>query len=124
MAGLRLSPMACKSEVERVDMQPKPEFGHLQKQFIAARAGFLRAEVELGLTFAQIAMDAGDSEKRRRCARLALEAHNTIERFMREIPFTEFEEVQSVKPGLVRLQTSLQMLGVALREDELKASRE
>lgn len=96
------------------------DFSYLQKQFIAARSGFLRVEVELGLTFAQMAMDAGDSQKRCRCARLALEAHETVQRFMREVPFTEFEEIRSLKPGLLRLQTRLQMLSRDLRENDLR----
>ena len=52
-------------------MRLEPDFNLLQRQFQQARAGFLVAEVELRLTFSQLAIDAKDREKRLRCTCMA-----------------------------------------------------
>jgi len=93
-------------------MRLEPDFNLLQRQFQQARAGFLVAEVELRLTFSQLAIDAKDREKRLRCTRLAREAYDTVGRFMQEIPLPELEKLRKLQPGLMRLQTNLQLLGV------------
>lgn len=86
------------------------DFNTLQSSFKTARAGFLKVEIELGLTFSQMAMDTKDSAKRQRCTGLAREACDTAERFIREIPHEDLHEVTHLKPLLVRLKGKLQLL--------------
>ena len=100
-------------------MSLKPDFDFVQIQFPQARAGFLMAEVELGLTFSQLAIDTKDREKRLRCTRLAREAYNTIDKFVQEISLPELGELRTLRPGLIRLRTNLEILGVTSRIEPL-----
>ncbi len=86
------------------------DFNALQSAFKTARASFIEAELELGLTFSQIAFDTKDSEKRRRCTGLAREACDTAEHFIRDIPHEDLCEVVHLEPLLVRLKGKLQLL--------------
>lgn len=86
------------------------DFNTLQSAFKNARAGFIKAELELGLTFSQMAIDTKDSEKRRRCTGLAREACYTAEHFIRDIADEDLREVVHLEPLLVRLKGKLQLL--------------
>ena len=88
------------------------DFDTLQRGFNSARAGFVKAEIDLGLTFSQMAIDTKDSVKRQRCTRLAREACDTAERFLRDISHDDFEQDIHLKPLMVRLQGRLQLLAL------------
>ena len=88
------------------------DFDTLQSAFKNARAGFVKAEIELGLTFSQMAIDTRDSEKRRRCTYLAREAHDTAEKFLSEIPHEDLYDVMPLKPLLIRLRGKIELLAL------------
>lgn len=88
------------------------DFDTLQKAFNHARAGFVKAEIDLGLTFSQMAIDTRDSEKRRRCTSLAREAHDTAEKFLSEISHEDLYDVMPLKPLLIRLRGNLELLAL------------
>jgi hypothetical protein len=74
-------------------------------------AEFLQIDSEIGLTFAALALAAGDMAKRRRTAQTARNAYDTIMRLRKGIDLTPAEK-EKLDANLHRLQTELRSLGV------------
>ena len=79
---------------------------HLNKTGV----GFLRLDVEVGLTFSGIALQAQDSEKRARNLRAARKAYDTVLRLMDKVTLTE-DDAKSLARNLFQLKCELVMLG-------------
>lgn len=79
---------------------------HLNK----AGADFLRLDVEIGLTFSGIALQAQDSEKRARNLRAARRAYDTVLRLTDRVTLTK-DGAQSLARSLCRLKCDLVRLG-------------
>lgn len=82
---------------------------HLNK----AGVEFLRLDVEVGLTFSGIALQAQDSEKRARNLRAARKAYDTVLRLMDKVTLTE-DGAKSLARNLFQLKCELVMLGEVL----------
>lgn len=79
------------------------------------RAGgnFLRVEIELGLTFSDIALKTQDSERRKRTKRLARAAYDNVLRLKERVTLTN-NDVQFLARNLLRLKSDLVRLGESL----------
>ena len=64
---------------------------HVEERANRAAASFLQIDSEAGLTFSGIALHTDDSEKRRRNARIARQAYDTIVRLRQDFDLTEAE---------------------------------
>jgi len=76
-------------------------------------AEFLKLDLELGLTFSGIALQAQDSERRARTRQLSRKAYDTVLRLMHRVKLTD-EDAQSLARNLIRLKCDLVMLGEIL----------
>jgi hypothetical protein len=83
------------------------EFG---ERLNRAQGNFLKLDVEVGLTFAGIALQTQDPEKRERTRRVASKAYDTVLRLMNRVTFTK-DGAQSLARNLLRLKYDLMMLG-------------
>jgi len=82
------------------------EFG---ERLNRAQGNFLNLDAEVGLTFAGIALQTRDSEKRERTRRVARKAYDTVLRLMNRVTFTK-DDAQSLARNLLRLKYDLTML--------------
>lgn len=82
----------------------------LKNQTNKLRANFLRVDCDIALTFASIALEKGDSERRRRTAEAARKAYDTITRLWEDIDLGEAER-HKLEGKLGRLKSQLEKLG-------------
>lgn len=79
-------------------------------QLYQAGAEFLKIDIQTGLLFAEIALQAVDSEKRRRNCRLAWKAYDTVRKMEGRLVLSDFD-ARVIGQGLERLKSELTTLG-------------
>jgi hypothetical protein len=70
----------------------------------------LKIEVELGLTFAEIALQTTDPYRQKRMCDKARNSHDNVSQLFYRIPLTQ-EDARSIANNLDRLRSSLITLG-------------
>jgi hypothetical protein len=76
---------------------------------------FLKVDLDIALTFAEIALHAGDDfEKKFRNQTNALYAYDTVLRLSERVTFTQADALQ-IENGLKRLKATLEQLGALPR---------
>lgn len=83
----------------------------LKEQFERNKGDFILVEVESGLTFAKVALDAEDEEKLNRNRKNARKAYDTACRFLQESVIKDEELRRKALTGLAELRRDLQELG-------------
>ena len=71
---------------------------------------FLHAQVQTGITFAKLALDAGDNDKKERNIANALAAFQSIMRFRPDVILSDTEQ-QKLNRGVEELRRKLKQLG-------------
>lgn len=92
---------------------PKPtidEFLSTQSRVNKVSADFLKVDLQAGLTFASLALEADDGGKKERNRRSARKAYDTIMRLIDRVTLAE-EEAESLRQDLERLKSNLIRLG-------------
>jgi hypothetical protein len=92
---------------------PKPtvdEFLSTQSRVNKVSVDFLKVDLQAALTFASLALEADDGDKRERNRRSARKAYDTITRLIDRVTLAE-EEAESLKQDLERLKSDLVRLG-------------
>jgi len=72
--------------------------------------GFVRTELQVGLTMSRIAMEAHHPEKVQRNRASARKAYDAVMRFIPKVNFTR-DEATEVSSKLAQLKSELQLLG-------------
>lgn len=88
--------------------------GTLKQQFEKSKEEFLLVEVESGHTFAEVARDALDAERRKRNIANARKAHDTLVYFLRDHGVEDAGVKKKIEDGLASLKRELTALGVEL----------
>jgi hypothetical protein len=73
-------------------------------------ADFLRIDSEVALTFSGIALTATDDETKRRTAKVARKAYDTIARLVSRVELTDIQR-EKLDANLRRVEAELQSLG-------------
>jgi len=82
----------------------------LKKQVETTQADFVLTEVSASTTFAQVALDADDPEKRERNRKNARKGYDTARRFS-HTPALRGPGLQEFNMGMARLEKMLRRLG-------------
>ena len=117
-AGKSLSAViAIQAELDRwvtgaaaiqVNLEPKVQATFNKTNRVGA--DFLRVDCEIALTLTRIALEASDLEKKRRAARNARTAFDTIMTLRKNIQLDDIEK-EKLDANLHRLRSNLQTLG-------------
>jgi len=92
----------------RVDSMPMRRA--LNTRTNSLRANFLQVDSEIALTFASLALEADDQQKRRRTAETARKAYDTIIRLRKDTDLGDAEK-DKLEANLRQLKSELQSLG-------------
>lgn len=90
------------------------EQGALRRQFERNREDFILAEIESGITFARLAVDARDAQRADRSVKNARKAYETAVRFLQERQLDDQEVHDKIAAGLASLKQHLLELGEKL----------
>lgn len=90
------------------------DFSRIREAVNRNKADFLKTDLDTGLTFADIASNAGDnSEKKRRNQNNARQAYDTVLRLLKHVVLNDTEG-REIYDRLSRLKIALQALGEML----------
>ena len=102
---------ANKSELDHwITAGPTRQIPRLTNRANKAGADFLRVDSEIALTFAGLALQRADDEKRKRQIETARKAYDTIRRLRKGIELSKTES-DKLDANLQRLKSELQQLG-------------
>jgi hypothetical protein len=114
--GGRSSPVAMKTELDEWLTAPRSRIDSVAERRASKSrtnkliADFLRIDSDIALTFASIALDTIDPEKRSRTVKVARKAYDTIVRMCEKTHLREADR-QKLEVKLRRLQSKLESLG-------------
>jgi len=86
------------------------------ERFERSMGEFIRIELELGTTFAFLALDSKTEERRQKCRKNARKAYDTARHFWKEHPVREPTVQRSLLASLTTLTNLLLQLGETLEE--------
>jgi hypothetical protein len=86
------------------------ETKRLSEEVKSSHTSFLRTELDLAATFARMAMESTDQQKRSRTARQARLAYDTVLRFLVRVALTDAEQ-EDMYNRLASVKSNLQILG-------------